>query len=223
MNCKINNSNQNNIAFKTKIVFLSPKGFNKAFGGWKNKNFANICHFDITNNKNDWYSCYRTNIKRGYTKGIKTCTAGVCINKGKKAPLFWHIENKLANIENFPIISNIIKGTNAIIIGSKSNYKLSKALFEKFVEEMKTKNIPTTIMQGTKHSEAHIMYEATNDTLYICMNDIYKKDNYVKSMENLQQTCDIVKISPNDNIEFYDTLPQETIKQKIKNLIHKIF
>ena len=78
-------------------------------------------------------------------------------------------------------------------------------------------------MQGTKHSEAHIMYEAANDTLYICMNDIYIKDNYVKSMEDLIHTCDIIKFSPNDSIEFYDALPQETIKQKIKNLIHKIF
>lgn len=223
MNCKINNSNQNNITFKTRIVFLSPKGFRKVFGAWKNKNFANICHFDITNNENDRFSCYKTNIKRGYTKGIKTCTAGVCVNKGEKAPLFWHIENTHANIENFPIISNIIQGTNAIIIGSKNNYKHSKELFEKFVEEMKCKSIPTTLIQGTKHSEAHMMYESTNDALYVCINDIYKKDNYVKSIEDLQNTCDFLKISQNDSIEFYDTLPQKTIKQSIENLIHKIF
>ena len=221
MDCKINYSNQNNTAFKTRIIFLSPKGFNKVFAGWKNKKFTNICHFDITNNEKDWYSCYKTNIAKGITSGIRTCTAGVCVNKGEKAPLFWHVENTLKNIEKFPILSKLIKGTNAIIIGSKSKYKYSKELFEKFAEEMNTKKIPTTIIQGTKQAEANMMYKSSSDTLYVCMSDIYKNDNYVKSMEDLQNTCDIVKISPSDSIEFYDTLPQETIKQKIKNFIKR--
>ena len=222
MDNKINNLG-NNIAFKSNIIFLSPKGYSEVFRKYKNKNFANICHYEITNNEKDWYSCYKTNIARGTTSGIKTCTAGVCVNKGKRAPLFWHVENTLKNIENFPILSKLIKGTNAILIGSKSEYKYSKKLFEKFAEETNAKNIPTTIIQGTKQAEAKVIYESSNDTLYVCMSDIYKKDNYVKSMKELKNTCDTVKISPSDNVEFYDTLPKKSIKQKIKNYFCTLF
>lgn len=207
----------------TRILFLSQKGFSNVFRKFKNKDFANICHYEITNNEKDLFSCYKTNVSRGHTAKIRTCTAGVCVNKGKSAPLFWHVENTKNNIENFPILSRLIKGTNAILIGSKSEYKYSKDLFEKFVEEMDTKKIPATIIQGTKQAEAKLIYESSNDTLYVCMNDIYKKDKYVKSMEDLQKTCDIVKISPSDSVEFYDILPKKSIKQRIKGYFHTFF
>ena len=222
MDNKINHL-RSNIAFKSNIIFLSPKGFSEVFRTYKNKNFVNLCHYDITNDEKDWYSCYKTNIARGITTGIRTCTAGVCANKGKRASLFWHVEDTLKNIEKFPILSKLIKGTNAIIIGSKSKYKYSKELFEKFVEQMNTQNIPTTIIQGTKKAEAEVIYESSNDTLYVCISDIYKNDNYVKSMEDLKNTCDIVKISPSDSVEFYDVLPKKSIKQRINESFYTLF
>ena len=212
-------SNQSSIAFKSRIVFLSPQGLGKVFARFKNKDFANIYHFCISNNEKARSNCYKTNVLRGYTKGVKTCTAGICAEKGKRAPLFWHVENIRANLEKFPVLANLIKGTNAIIIGSKKNYKYSTELFDKFENETKCKGLPTTIIKGTNNAEVSMLYEANADTLYVCMNDIYKKDNYVASMKDLQKVCDVVKISPTDSIEFYDFLPKETPKQKLKKLL----
>lgn len=171
MNNKINYLNQN-IAFKSRIVFLSPKGLSNVVK--KYKNIANICNFEITGSNMGWYNCYKLNVKRGYTQGVRTCTAGVCINKGENAPIFWHVENTLKNLERFPMLTNFIK--------------------------------------GTKSSEADLFYDAEKDTLYLCLHDVKEKSNYVRSMQDLHQSCDIVKISPTDSVEFCDFLPKQKKK-----------
>ena len=211
MNNTINYSG-NSLAFKTKIIFLSPKGLSEIFTKYENKNLVNICDFFITDNERVWNSGYRLNVKRGYTSGIKTCTAGICADKGKAASLFWHVENSLKNIENFPILANLIKGTNAIIIGSKKNYKYSTELFDTFVKHLKSKNIPATIIKGTKDSEAGMLFDAMKDTLYVSMQDIYRRDKYVNSNKELKKACDVVEILPTDSVDFYDFLPPEIVK-----------
>ena len=215
-------SNINNTAFQSRIVFLSPRGFGKILSK-KNKNLTNICNYDIIEDKKNWYNCYKTNVGKGYTSGVKTCTAGISVNKGKKASLFWHAENTLDNLKNFPILGDLIKGTNIILVGSKKGYKYSYEFFNQFINQAKGKNIPTTIFKGTKSSEADILYESKKDTLYICLKDIFKRDCYVSSMEDLKKACDIVEISPTDSIEFYDFLPKETMSQRLKNLYSRAF
>ena len=219
----MDNTIQNDVAFKSRIIVLSPKGFSKMFAGYKYKKFANICHFEIADNEKAWDSSYKTNLIRVFTKGVRTCTAGICVEKGKKASLVWHIENTIKNIEKFPIVSKFIKGTNAIIIGSKKGYENSTELFDKFEQETKYKNIPTTIIKGTKSYEASFFYDSKPDTLYVCLNHIYKNDEYVRSMEDLKQACDVVKISPFDSVEFEECLTEEKQKQKIKSFWSRIF
>ena len=197
----------NNFTFKSRILFLSPKGFGKVFSEYNKKNVANICDCFITDNERAWDSGYRTNIKYAYTSGVKTCTAGVCANKGENASLFWHVENSYNNLEKFPMLAKFINGTNAIIIGSKKHFKNSTEMFDKFVKQAQHKNIPTTIIKGTKDSEVRMLFDAIQDTLYVCMNNIFRKENYVCSMEELKQTCDIVEITPADCVEFYEFLP----------------
>ena len=207
MDNKINYSD--NLTFKSRIVFLSPKGMSKVFAKYQNKNLDNICDYFITNSEMAWDNGYRTNVKYGYTKEVKTCTAGVCANKGKNASLFWHVENSYNNLEKFPILENFIDGTNAIIIGSKKFFRYSTDMFDKFVKQTKNKNIPTTIIKGTQDSEASMLFDAIEDTLYVCMKNIFNKEKYVRSMEDLKQTCDTVEIAPTDSVEFYDFLPQK--------------
>lgn len=94
MNIAINHSNQNNTAFNSKIIVLSPNGFRNVLTKYKNKDFANICYFDVTKNEKAWDSCYKTSVKRAYTKGVRTCTAGVCVNKKEKHADNNHKRNK---------------------------------------------------------------------------------------------------------------------------------
>ena len=214
MNMEIN-SNRNNLTFGTRLVVVSPKGLSEVRS--KYKKFTNIFHYNIlTNINNNLYNCYQQNVKRGYTSGVKTCTAGVCVKKGQKAPLFWHIENTKYNMENFPILGKLIEGKNAVIIGSKKGYQYSSEMFHNFAEHIKQKNIPSTIIKGTKNSEVELFYLAPQDTLYMCIRDIWQRDKHVSSMQDLLKACDTVQISQTDSIEFYDILPKETLMKKFK-------
>ena len=218
----VNSVKNDGLAFKSRIVFLSPKGLRKVAEQYRNKDLAYIVHYNILPDAPVLSNCYRQNVKVGITNGVKTCSSGICVEKGQEAPLFWHVEDNSFNMENLPLLTNLIQGTNAIIIGAKENYKLSCEMFDKFVEQLHLKNIPTTIIKGTKTSEADLLYEAKKDTLYVCMRDIYQKDHYVKSKLDLDKTCDVVKISPTDSVEFYDELPKISVIKKIQNFFSKI-
>lgn len=82
--------------------------------------------------------------------------------------------------------------------------------------------MPTTIIKGTKNSEAEMFFDSKKDTLYLCLCDIFKNDSYVHSMKDLKETCDIVEISPTDSIIFLDFLPPKTITEKIKSFFNKL-
>ena len=212
----------NNLTFKSRIVFLSPKGLDEIKRKYIKKDMSYLFNYNILSDKPNLANCYRQNVKVGYTEHVKTCTFGVCADKGKNAPLFWHVEDNAYNMEKFPILANLIKGTNAIIVGSKKNYKLSCEMIDRFIEKMNSENIPTTIIKGTKTSEASMLYESNKDTLYVCMQDIYKKDKHVKSAEDLQEACDVVKVSPTDSLEFYDYLPETKISERIKKFFKSL-
>ena len=80
---------------------MSPEGFKNVLKKNRYKNYDTIYSHEIHSDKKSLKNGYRTNVKRGFAQGINSCTAGVCVNKGKKASLFWQVKDTFANVEKF--------------------------------------------------------------------------------------------------------------------------
>lgn len=216
-------SNHSDVSFKSNIVFVSPKTYKSICKNFsKNSDCQNIKHWNVNSNfqklKCDasYWCGWRKNLKLGYTKGVRSCTAGVAVNQGKPASLFWHIENTKSNRLNLKYLKNSITGTNAIIIGSKEYFRHSKAVFEKFKRYTKSRNLPTSIFQNLHlHWQANLAYHSKSDTLYLCVNNIRKPLEYVNSMNKLKEVFATVQVSQKDNLKF--TNPISAFLLRFKN------
>ena len=199
------------ISFKSKIVFVSTKTYKTICKKLEKTNVCkNIKNWDVCPHSfeefwlgEDYWCGWRRNVINGYTRGVKTCTAGLCVDKSKPAPLFWHIENTEINHKQVNKLKPFLAGTSAIIVGSKPDFNYSRAIFEKFKRFTKKNNLPTTFFQELKYSwQANLAYTAKDDTLYLNINNIDNPQKHVRSLKDLYNTFLKVKISPRDNLEF---------------------
>lgn len=209
----MNITKQNNISFSSKIIIIPRKEFKKVclYLIEQNKTFENISNFDIVpqlpinlkNIKKIDNSGFRKNVELGITEEIKNCTAGICTKENQNAPFFWHIDSTSRNVKNLPLLTKNLSGDSAIVVGSKDKVINSTFVFNKIVEDLKNKNIPTTIMQGlSSWWETHLAYLAKEDTLYMSVNDIRTPSICVNSFKDLKKIFDKVEISPNDKLIF---------------------
>lgn len=201
-----------NLAFKTNIKCVSPRFFNrKTMNMFCSKEGCNIIsRFDIDPIEH-LKECtgYRINTRQCYTEKVRTCTAGVVVDKGKKAPLFIHVSNSRRNKRDANLLQKFFHGTNAILIGSKDMFSYSRAVFDKFKNFALSKKLPLTMMQGLDRKwQANLAYNSDEDTLYLCVNNAAKESEYVKNMKELKQIFRKVEISPTDNIEFVNRFKQ---------------
>ena len=214
--------NQQNITFKSKLIFVSPNTYHEVCKNiskslhYENIQVWDVCpeYFEKTWRLSKVWLGWRKNMEKGFTDGVRSCTAGIAVDKGKPAPFFWHIEDDSDNNEHLKKLKDFIKGTNAIIVGSKSYFLHSTAIFEKFKKYTKSKNLPTTIMQDLKmYWQANLAYDSKDDTLYLCVNNI-NTDEYVDSRQKLDEVFRKVKISEADEVEFPSNIAQFVLSNK---------
>ena len=205
-----------NTYFKSRIIFVSPKTYQsicKYFRKHKNCEIIHNWHIKPDSFESSWqgkdlWCGWRKNLQIGYTDGVRSCTAGIIANEGNCAPLFWHIENTPENHLYLKELKNSMKGTNAIIVGSKSCFEYSQAIFEKFKKYAKQKNKHLTFFQDLKVNwQANLAYHIKKDTLFLCVNEIKGKE-YVNSLKKLQQIFSKIRISPNDKLIFANPIKQ---------------
>jgi len=219
----------NNPTFTSHIKVVSPAFFNSKV--------AAMCERGLCTNINTWNiipgksetnrignevlkSAFSTNMERGYTKGVRSCTSMLVANKGHNASVFEHIRNSLYNLANLPLLEKFINGTNAIIIGSKNMFPHSKEVFQAMQKQAADKRLPTTILQGLKNDwEAHVAYNSIEDTLYLAVNQIQNPLEYIMENTGLKRIFKQVKISPTDDIEFITSAKEAIIKTPGKEKI----
>lgn len=210
---KVQNNNIG-VSFKSTIRVVSPECFDIVCDKMKNSSkYENIDNWDIvpelinsTDNKyaNAWQG-FRINLDKGYTKGVRSCVAGVAPRFGRKASLFWHIENTRNNKENLHFLEeHFKKASNCILVGSKSRYDYSALIFNKLKNTILNNKIPITVMQDLENEwEAHLAYFSRGDVLYLAINKIRGDQNdYVKNLEELKSKFKLFAISKKDKLEF---------------------
>ena len=203
-------NNRDNINFKTKIIFSSPQKFRNVCEKIRsNAKHENITFWDVKPEhltlflpKNSPLYGYRKILELGYTEGVKSCSAGIVAKKGDNAPLFFHIQDTVANIFDFNSLKSSFKGSNAVLVGSKPQFTISCALFNRIKEICEQQKLPTTIMQGLKQGwETDLAYISETDTLYLCVKNNLK-DDYVDSLKKARKVFQTINISPKDIITF---------------------
>lgn len=205
MNSNINN---NNINFGTNIKFISPNDFNKVKKSFMFKHSCPATYNYNLDMVNQGKKCYRVGKEKNYTQGIKNCTGLVVADSQKYLNCFFaHFFPSPKNYNRLQIIEPYLKGTNAVLVGSKSTCSFSDKMYEEIKNICKRKNMSITGFKDFNQEwEADIAYEAKKDNLYICLKQIlFKKDdisNYVDSMNKLKLFCNEITISDKDNIEF---------------------
>lgn len=212
--------NQNNLAFKTNIRVVSPNRFRNIIVGLYGKGpLDEIVQFDIVPEiKNPIFKAFATKVKNIYTKNIRTCTGVLVANKGKEASLFGHFYNSPENVKDTEILEPFMKGTNAILVGSKDQFYYSSEVFDTFKEKIKKRNIPMTIMKSLNPDyEANIAYTSEDDELILCVKNAFKPKEYVHDMTELKKVFRMVKISPTDTIQF-DTKQKPKLWERCKVL-----
>ena len=219
-------SGTNNLEFKSNIYVISPEAFYRLKKRMdKNPLCENITNWFIRpdidvecfNGEKYWYA-YRENVLCGSTDGIRTCTGGITIDKGKKAPLFWHILNCETNSQNLSLITDKIKGTNVFMIGAKKGSPYSVPNFEYIYNKVLSKSIPMTAFKGlSPFWEAHVAYSSINDTIYLCVSLSKNPYLYIKDLKGLKSVFDFVQISTKDKLKFLSPL-QELILRYFKRI-----
>jgi len=207
----------NDISFKSNIRIVSPKRFAKISQNIfrNNGELINCYDLDPCFGGID-FQAYRTKMKEGFTKGVRSCTCGLIVSDDKKSSSFFHLFNSIENILNLNKIENLFNGNNCILIGGKEVCPESAELFNIVNNVAKKSKLPTTVMYNLANTfEADIAYLSSKDTLYLCVKDIFKQNNYVKNIKDLKLVFKEFKISEKDNIK-----PLNQIKEFFEKLLN---
>lgn len=208
----------NNLTFKANIKIVSPADYNLA--DWKLSRNNNIEEIDrwMLNPKlvdKPEQKCYRVNAEVVNTKGIRSCVAGVFFDKNNSESLVMHIYDSQDNFERLSTLNPHIKGKSGFLIGSREDYPESKEIFKYFNDQIKLKNIKTTILEGFNDMwEASFIYLAKANEIILCIKDILNPQKYVKNKDELMKAFKRVVISPNDTIEFISTKAAKAVSLK---------
>ena len=207
----------NNICFKSHIKVVSPKDYNNIVKELEaDTKYDNIMEYFIKPLfiYPDSFKAYRTNLLKGSTEEIRSCTAGLVFDKNCEVPLFFHIYDDNSNIRDLKIIEPHMKGENAILVGSRTMYKKSRKLFKAIESLLDSNSIPITVFEDFEDTwEADIAYNSLKEEVYLCVKDIMNPKKYVKTMEELLKAFKKVKISPKDTIEFLTEKTKEVVKK----------
>lgn len=219
----------NNLNFGTKIKFVSPKGFEKIVKHAYNRNESSlIWQYSLNKRAVGDSSCFRTDMKFVYTRGIRTCTN--FLTKFKDNTLkncYAHLFHSQLTKKNIPMIEDKMVGDSVIIIGSKRIDKapFSSQIFNKIKSICKSKKMSVSIFQGLdKYYEANTAYNAKSDKLYVCFKNI-DNNEYVRNKKDLRESCKIIRLSKNDSIEFLNNsaLARELRLESMKEFFAGIF
>lgn len=206
-----------NLNFKSHIKVVSPKDYNNVvkelevdtrYDDIMEYFIKPLCIFP------DSFKAYRTNVLKGSTEEIRSCTAGLVFDKKSEAPLFFHIYDDSSNINNLSVIEPYMKGENAILIGSRTKFKKSRELFKTIEKMLDSKSIPMTVFEDFENTwEADMAYDSQKDEVYLCVKDIMNPKMYVKTMDELLKAFKRVQISSRDTIEFLAEKTKEVVKK----------
>lgn len=220
---RINGSNQT--SFKSNIKIVAPNQFQKIVQSMeKEDGYDAIFQWEIVPDfvKFKQFKSYRTDAQLVSTEGIRSCTGGVVANRGKNASLAMHIGDTETNLKNINILEPYIRGTNAILIGSKSQFEHSPVVYRKIKNMIQRNKIPLTEFRRLQlRMEANYAYDSQSDTLFLSINDIQNPNIFVKTMQELKSAFRHVKISRKDTIEFLTTQPPSyfrNLKKVIPNI-----
>lgn len=205
----------NNVSFKSNIRIVSPKRFDILSLKFYQKNAEFIYQYNLDSCFGGIdYQAYRTQMKMGFTKGVRSCTAGLIVANDKKSSSFFHLFNSVENILNLNKIKKIFNGNNCILIGGKEACPDSIELFNEINNNAKKSQLPTTLMCNLANAfEADIAYSSKKDTLYLCVKNIFNKQKYAKNQKDLKLLFKQFEISPKDKI-----ISQNPVKEFFENL-----
>ena len=196
----------NNLSFKSEICILSPQNYNKLTAEMaKDLEYKNIFEWDIGAEDNKYVKlrAHRTDSSLISTEDVRSCTLLHVIDKGKPSPLTVHALDSKENLQNISRLDTYVKGTNALIMGSKSEYEYSSLVFDEVEKMVNSKNIPATIFRDlNRYWQSSMAYSSKLDRIFVCISEIMNPYNYVKNMEDLKRVFKQVKISPTDTIKF---------------------
>ncbi len=197
----------NNLNFKSEIYVLSPKDYERVTSEMeKNLEYKNIFQWKIGSKDSDHVQsrAYRTDSTLISTEDVRSCTLLHLVDKGKPAPLTVHALDSEENVRNFPRLKSYVKGSNAFIMGSKSEYDYSSMVFDTAEKMVKEENIPATIFRDlNRYWQSSMAYNSKFDRIFVCISEIINPLNFVGDMEALKRVFKQVKFSPTDTIEFF--------------------
>lgn len=207
-----------NLNFKSNIKVVSPNQYNKIVKDMEaDTRYDDILEYFIKPLfiYPDSFKAYRTNLSKGSTEEIRSCTAGLVFDKNQKVPLFFHIYDDNSNIRDLGVIEPYMKGENAILIGSRTKFKKSRELFQAIERLLNLKSIQLTVFEDFENTwEADVAYDSQKEEVYLCVKDIMNPKMYVKTMDELLKAFKRVQISSKDTIEF--------LAEKTKEVVRKI-
>ena len=208
-----------NLNFKSNIYVISPKDYDNLTSDMsKDLEYKNIFNWTIDEKDDELvkFRAYRTNSNLISTEDVRSCTLLHCVDKGNSAPLTLHAYNSKENLENLSRLEPYVKGTNAFIMGSKSEYEYSSLIFDACEEITQKEKMPVTIFKDiNRYWQASMAYISKTDSIFVCISEIMNPRNFVKNMEELTKIFKTIKISPTDTLEFIIG-NKDKIKQFIK-------
>lgn len=202
----MNITSKNNINFKSTIKILSPTDYERLIDNMsKTPAYQNIFDWDIVLKPNEpnSFKAYRVNTEQVSTENIRSCTGAAFMTPGKKVNAAVHLLNSAENIKDLSLIEPLLRGENAFIVGSKSEYEYSSDMYKAVEKIANAKKMFVTVLEDLdRYWEAHFACDAIKDTIYLCINEIINPRKYVKCMEDLKMVFKRISISPKDVIEF---------------------
>ena len=204
--------------FKSNIKIVSPEDFNKMT--WKAScddgmdEIFNYLLKDKYDSSDVKWKCYRTNAKNVLSEGVRSCIGGLVIDeKAKSAKLAMHVYDDENNFSRLSAFNPLLKGTNALLIGSRAQFEYSPKTFKYFEEKLNSNNVPISIFEDLQNSwEVDFAYVAKTNDILLCIKDIMNPKKYVKSMDELLKAFKRVVVSKKDTLEFINS------KEKIPKL-----
>ena len=207
----------NDVSFTSRIRIVSPKRFDKIAANMYLRDAEYISQYNLdTCFGGIDFQAFRTRMKEGFTSGVRSCTSALVVAKDRQSSSFMHLFNSVSNIKNLGKVKNLFNGNNCILIGGKKACTNSKELFNAVETIAEKSEMPTTIMSDMAAAfEADVAYSAKKDTMFLCVKDIFKPENYAKTKKDLKLIFKKFKLSKEDSI-----IPFNPIKEKFENLLN---